>query len=254
MTDSLPSHRGRALLALVIAAAACSEAPAIDPPPPGPERWARRFLPFDPEWISESQIPRRPQVEPAMVIWELSEVDPTRAPTAAEAGAAEDLVRRCRAVAEEKGWFEFRRGIDAGYRLMEGDRRHYVNEAYLFDDAVLDCTRPEFLMYYGTPRGKLLAGVMFYAPAADRRGPQIGGPLTLWHYHIWFRPKCLRDGLLITGEGRSGCRDGKASHRSPEMLHVWFVDHPQGPFATTMSLDRATLDAAVEAATDANVP
>lgn len=68
----------------------------------------------------------------------------------------------------------------------------------------------------------------------EARGPQVGGPLTLWHYHVWFRPKCLRGGLLSTGEGRNGCRDGEPSHRSPEMLHLWFLDHPMGRFATTM--------------------
>jgi hypothetical protein len=239
--------RLRGVIAGGLALLACSEPPPIPEPPPGPPRLARRFLPFDPSWIPESEVPRRPQIEPAMVIWEVSEPDPTAPPTPAQRTAAAALVARCREEAERRGWFDFRQGLADGYRLMVGDRRHYVNAEHLFDDAVLDCTRPEFLMYYGTPRGKLLAGVMFYARAADERGPQIGGPLTLWHYHIWFRPKCLRGGLLLTGEGRNGCRDGDPSHRSPEMLHVWFLDHPDGPFATTMWLDREHLDAALEA-------
>jgi hypothetical protein len=225
----------------------CGEPAPIPEPPPGPERLARRFLPFDARWIREADIPHRPQVEPAMAIWELSESDPEAPPTPEQRGAAEALVAHCRESAERKGWFEFQRGLADGYRLMVGDRRHYVNEAFLFDDAVLDCERPEYLMYYGTPQGKLLAGVMFYAAGLDQRGPQIGGPLTLWHYHIWFRPKCLRGGLLLTGEGRKGCRDGEPSHRSPEMLHVWFLEHPDGPFATTMWLDREVLEAAIRA-------
>jgi hypothetical protein len=95
-----------------------------------------------------------------MVIWELSEADPRRQPTAEQQAAASALVARCRGVAERKGWFEFQQGLADGYRLMKGDLRHYVNEAFLFDDALLDCERPEYLMYYGTPQGKLLAGAM----------------------------------------------------------------------------------------------
>ena len=182
-----------------------------------------------------------------MVIWEVSEPDPNGKPSPAQRAAADDLVVRCREVAERRGWFSFEQGLADGYRLMVGDRRHYVNEEYLFDGAALDCERPEFLMYYGTPRGKLLVGLMFYANGPDQRGPQTGGPLTRWHYHIWFRSKCLRGGLLLTGEGKNGCADGDPSHRSPEMLHVWFLDHPDGPFATAMWLDREHLEAAIEA-------
>jgi len=241
----------RLLLSLTLATAsialACDGSPPGDPSPSASDRWARRFLPFDPGWIPEHEVPSRPQVEPAMVIWEVSQHDPALAATPQQRAAASELADRCLSVAERRGWFEFQRGLDDGYQLMVGDRRHYVNEAFLFDDAVLDCERPEFLMYYGTPRGKLLAGVMFYAATADARGPQIGGPLTLWHYHVWFRAKCMRDGLLILRDAQKGCRNGEPSHRSPEMLHVWFLDHPDGRFATTMWLDRAQLDAAIEA-------
>lgn len=244
------SRRGlQRRLAVALAAtamlSACDESPRIPEPAPGPERSARKFLPFEPGWVQESDIPRRPQVAPAMVIWEVSEFAPGAHATPAQQAAADSLAARCYAAAQRHGWFEFERGLADGYRLMTGDRRHYVREDYLFDDAVLDCERPEFLMYYGTPKGKLLAGLMFYAPGLAERGPQIGGPLTVWHYHIWFRAKCLRGGLLLTGEGRDGCRVGEPSHRSPEMLHLWFLDHPDGRFATTMWLDREQLDAAI---------
>jgi len=224
---------------------ACSEPLRVAEPGPEAERYARSFLPFEPGWVRESDIPERPQVTPAMVIWEVSELAPTTQTTPAQQAAADALVARCAAAARRHGWFEFEKGLADGYRLMTGDRRHYVNEDYLFDDAVLDCERPEFLMYYGTPKGKILTGLMFYAPGLTERGPQIGGPLTVWHYHIWFRAKCLRGGLLLTEAGPNGCRDGAPSHRSPEMLHLWFLDHPEGRFATTMWLDREQLDAAI---------
>ena len=44
---------------------------------------------------------------------------------------------------------------------------------------------------------------------------------------------------LITGlpdqDGR--CERGVPMHRSPEMLHIWLVDHPRGPFSTSMYLE-----------------
>ncbi|MEZ4215896.1 MAG: hypothetical protein R3E88_05410 [Myxococcota bacterium] len=234
-----------AAFAACAALSGCGDAPPIPPPPPGPPRFAHRFLPASDAWIPESQVPRTPQDEPHMVIWELSEHAPDVAPTPAQEAAARDLVARCRAAAEAHGWFAFEKGLADGYHLLAGDRRHYVNEEYLFDGRVLDCERPEFLMYYGTPQGKLLAGVMFYASALDARGPQIGGNRTLWHYHVWKIPMCLRDGLLIVDQARGGaCREGEPAHRSPEMLHVWFLDHPDGPFATTMWLSREDLEAA----------
>ena len=202
-----------------------------------------------PTWVKESDIPREPQKSPPMVIWEVSEIRSSksrRLPTSYAAGDA--LAARCLScTAEHNGWFEFSQGLADGYHLLAGDRRHYVRDEYLFDDAELDCNRPEFLMYYGTPKGKMLAGLMFYVSRPDRRGPQIGGASTLWHYHIWSKPKCLIDGLLLVSEARDGrCARGEPRYRSPEMMHIWFLDHPDGRFATTMWLGRERLDAALE--------
>jgi len=238
----------RALAAAgLVLVAACSERPPIAPPPPGPERLARRFLPFDEGWIPEREIPRVPQSQPHMVIWEVSAWPGGTAPTPEQRRAADALAARCEAVARERGWFDFEAGLRDGFHLMPGDYRHYVNEEHLFDDVVLDCERPEFLMYYGTPQGKVLAGMMFYVARPDERGPQIGGPLTVWHYHVWAKAKCLRGGLLVTAEAVDGeCAEGEPRFRSPEMLHVWFLDHPDGRFGTTMWLDRDDLAAALE--------
>jgi len=234
------------LLCLVLTIACEAERRVADPPP-GPDRFARRFLPFDAAWNKESEIPREPQKSPPMVIWEVSEVDPRSEPTREQLAAGEALAARCLATAERKGWFEFSQGLADGYHLLAGDRRHYVRDEYIFDDAELDCDRPEFLMYYGTPKGKMLAGLMFYVSRPDRRGPQVGGPNTLWHYHIWSRAKCLVDGLLLVSEAQKGrCARGEPRYRSPEMMHIWFLDHPEGRFATTMWLDREQLDAALE--------
>ena len=92
-----------------------------------------------------------------------------------------------------------------------------------------------------------LAGLMFYTRRSDERGPQVGGPLTRWHYHVWASPNCLVDGLLSVGSPRDGrCARGEPAHRSPEMLHVWFLDHPEGPFATSMWLKPDQLRTLIE--------
>jgi len=120
-----------------------------------------------------------------------------------------------------------------------------VNEEYLLDGRTLDPERPEYLMYYDTSRGKSLVGFMFYVSEIDERGEQIGGPLTVWHYHVWSRPHCFaKRGLLAVGfAGPEGeCERGEPSFRSAEMLHVWLVDHPHGPFATRMRIDPRLLE------------
>jgi hypothetical protein len=40
------------------------------------DRYARRVLPFDPEWKRESEIPVGPQRYPRMVMWEVSNYPP----------------------------------------------------------------------------------------------------------------------------------------------------------------------------------
>ena len=117
---------------------------------------------------------------------------------------------------------------------MGKDKEHYPSHEYLFDDKVLDPDRPEFLMYSDTPRGKLLVGYMFFTRTNEEKGPQPGGALTAWHYHPWQpQGRCLLKGLLPVGrpDASGQCAEGVLVMRSPEMMHVWFVDHPLGPFA-----------------------
>jgi hypothetical protein len=201
-----------------------------------PPRYARSFLPRDSAWIPEREIPSTPQSEPDMVIWELDESPSSEG--IAEEVSADAFVIASWAAAKRHGWFDFQRGRSDGYHLLQGDRRHYYNEEYLFDDVILDPDRPEFLMYYGTPKGQKLAGLMFYTRSIEERGPQIGGSLTRWHFHVWATPKCIVGGLLPLGRAdeETGCERGVPGHRSPEMLHVWFLEHPEGPFATSMWL------------------
>ena len=38
-----------------------------------PDRLARRFIPFNSDWIPESEVPKEPQKSPNMVIWEFTD-------------------------------------------------------------------------------------------------------------------------------------------------------------------------------------
>jgi len=210
-------------------------------------RLARRFLPVGSQWIPEERIPKEPQEKPRMVIWELSSFV-GRAPSEAQEKAAERLYRESLAAAHARGWFDFQAGMKDGYKLLHGDKRHYFNEEYLYDDRLLDPERPEFLMYFGPPEGHKLAGRLVSVRHPRERGPQIGGAKTAWHYHVWSEGMCLVKGLLSVGPvpPTGSCARGTATHRSPEMLHVWFLDHPGGRFATSMWLKPAQLEALME--------
>ena len=48
----------------------------------------------------------------------------------------------------------------------------------------------------------------------------------------------MLQGLLPVGrpDERDHCTEGQVEHTSPEMIHLWLIDHPKGRFATNMSL------------------
>ena len=187
-----------------------------------------------------------------MVLWELTAFEPGTPPTQAQRSKAQAFVEECYRAALEHGWYDFKQGLADGYQLMFEDRRHYENREYILDDRVLDPDRPEFLMYYGTPRGKRLSGFMFYVDTPLGHGPQPGGNLTVWHYHIWKRTLCLLDGLISVGiADRSGCcSEGTPTHRSPEMIHVWLIDHPGGAYTTSMMIEPRLFSSLVEKRND----
>ncbi len=84
---------------------------------------------------------------------------------------------------------------------------HYLNPAYQRDSEVLDPDRPKALVYANTSKGTVLLGAMYLMPEPGDSGPRIGGCLTQWHAHS------LR------------------GWETPEMMHVWTVNVPGGPFS-----------------------
>jgi hypothetical protein len=175
-----------------------------------------------------------------MWIWEFSDFPPDTEPTAEQQAAAEEMIERCHEAAIRHGWDDVNQAIADNFILPPQDNNHYRNDDYRRDDQILDPDHPEFLMYYPLDGKAKLAGFMFYTRSYEEHGPQFGGPLTLWHYHTWRDPHCVPwDLATVTGK----CLEGKPSYRTPEMIHVWLVDRPEGPFATSMLILPEILEA-----------
>ena len=160
-------------------------------------------------------------------------------PTPEQRRHAQDLIERSRESAVRHGWFDYNYAAKDGFRLLPGDEIHYVNPAYALDDVQLDPDRPEFLLFLDTPAGKRLAAFMFLTRGPDDHGSQVGGPLTLWHYHAWADPVCLIERRIVVNrpDASGRCAEGVPVTRSPEMMHVWLIKSaPGGAFATSMAL------------------
>lgn len=224
-------HRSRVRLSVLSGlvvyglALSCSQEPAQQ------DRYAYRVVPPSEEWTVESKIPPRRQG-----IWELSRFAPGTPPTPEQQRAADDLVERAFAAALRHGWHDVDKAIADGFIQPPKDPHHYQNTNYKLDDRILDPDRPEYLMYHPLDGKPYLTGFMFFARTRTERGAQIGGPLTVWHFHTWRRPQCVIEGMLPRGWGSSDgtCEEGVPMYSSGEMLHVWLIDRPDGPFSSSM--------------------
>jgi hypothetical protein len=110
-----------------------------------------------------------------------------------------------------------------------GVQRHLKNAAYQKDGRTLDTLRPELLVYATDGERYLLLGVAYTMEKAGQPGPEIGGSLTRWHTHnICFT--LLPPGFgLVSPFGT--CPLGAVAVTLPEMMHVWTIDSPGGPYA-----------------------
>lgn len=134
--------------------------------------------------------------------------------------------------------------INSGYKPMEPEGlpiMHYVNDAYFTSADVLRPDHVQSLIYYNSPKGPVLIGAMYIMPSLGMPGPEIGGPLTSWHRHDNL---CFdrTTGVIVafTRDGNSkdksgSCPRGSSNRMTPEMLHVWLIANPQGPFGSDMA-------------------
>ena len=189
------------------------------------------------KWEPVREIDSRSQSLP-QELYEVTQFPNGEQPTSEQRRRAEAFIKQCMESARRHGWFEFAKAVKDGYTLMYADMVHYVNMEYALDDRQLDPDRPEFLFFTDTPAGKRLVAFMFLALGPEDHGQQIGGPLTVWHFHSWSLPICLRNRRVAVADtdAKGRCADGVPTLRSPEMLHVWMVNRPEGPFATAMTI------------------
>lgn len=200
------------------------------------------------EWMPAEELSTRDYP-----LIETSQYHPDCKPTPQQEAWAEDFLHRSYLSAVEHGWFDYDKGAEDGFVPYKPNARngnHFVNVEYSLDDRILDPERPEYLMYYKTADGGMqLVGFMYFVRELEEKGPQPGGPLTVWHYHQFAIPGCLYNMQMFSAkEGPDGyyCEDGDlVGHESPEMLHIWFVDHPEGDYATSMTLPPGVLEGGI---------
>lgn len=168
--------------------------------------------------------------------------------TEAQKNAATALYEKTLKSTQNKGLFDFSKSLADGYIDDPAtDSVHYTNYNYIFDGDFLNPEEPEYLMFYKTTKGYLLAGVMFIQDDLNVHGEQIGGPETVWHFHSHGAGMCLpmnipEESLKKNHVSRAHCPKGQILlTSSPEMLHVWFIEHPQGRFASSMAIDESLL-------------
>jgi hypothetical protein len=165
-------------------------------------------------------------------------------PTSAQMEAALQLIDATKAAAAK--YKDRQVAIDAGYKPMEPEGlgiMHYVNGAYFTRADILRPDRVQSLIYYNSPKGPVLIGAMYIMPSLGMPGPEIGGSLTTWHHHdnLCFDRTTgvivafTRDGSSDSNDKSGTCPRGSSNRVTPEMLHVWLIANPQGPFGSDMA-------------------
>lgn len=200
------------------------------------ERYANLYQPHEePEWIPEDEVSLEDNA-----MYEVTRY-PDEEPTEEHIDEAWEVYKESYEGAEERGFFDFENAVDADY--VEVDDIHYVNEEYYLNDENLNPYQPESLVYYDVPGSsdeddKVLAGIMYHTHELEAEGEQFGGPLTVWHYHTYPGDDMYcHESVLNTGtelDGYECAEDDTMKPRGGEMIHVWFVEHPKGPFSSDM--------------------
>ena len=151
--------------------------------------------------------------------------------------------------AKEKGWFNRTKAKEDGFYWPKYTGNHNINDEFWRDNRTLDPERPEFLIYRENNSNNsanmtgsdMLLGVMYMVNTVEKDGEQIGGPLTKWHYHTSANKNCYYNGFPRGKREVENCPERYISNSSPEMMHIWFVDHPEGVFATKMTVPEGAI-------------
>jgi hypothetical protein len=161
----------------------------------------------------------------------------TALPTAAQVIAAGQLIKETDASLAR--YRNVQAAFAAGYTyvLRTNGEEHLLydgaNPAY----AGLNPQHPSSLVYaINMPHHPpILLGAM-YIESGNVNGPQVGGGLTRWHAHLVV---CDGGKPTIAGFGvqlRGFCNPATWHYRyTAQMLHVWVVPYPGGPFSDDLS-------------------
>lgn len=150
-------------------------------------------------------------------------------PTAAQIEAADEIAAQTKAALAR--YTDIRAAIAAGYEpsvQSTGLRVHLENKAYENDGRVLDPQHPEMLMYAIADGRATLLGAVFQMPRAGMPGPTPGGPITRWHAHDVCLTLLPPSYEVVDVYGT--CPLFSVALTVGEMMHLWVIDHPGGPF------------------------
>lgn len=162
----------------------------------------------------------------------------TDAPTAAQESAAVRLVDAT--WADAKKYQSLAAAKAAGFRPVTPTGRpvvHYIDAANYRTTRrggpILNPSAPQSLVYANTPKGAVLAAVMYIAGPRTGTPPDPGGCLTQWHVHtnLCFGHASGHGGAGVVGLADPTCPAGSRNRVSPPMLHIWLAPIPGGPTA-----------------------
>jgi hypothetical protein len=114
---------------------------------------------------------------------------------------------------------------------------HYIKPSLIEDDAFLDPTQPESLVYTVDGDKRTLAGAMYIASARPTDDPSLldfAGPLMQWHNHgnlCWSTGPDGTPRVVGITDANGNCANGVNTGGENPMVHVWVTPHPCGVFA-----------------------
>jgi len=114
-----------------------------------------------------------------------------------------------------------------------GAKRHFSSAANKKDGVTLDPARPEMLVYGVDGDRYVLLGAVYQMEEAGKPGPAFAGPVAQWHSHnicVTVLPPAFS---LVSPFG--SCPLASVDVTLPQMIHVWTIDNPGGPYAQDLS-------------------
>jgi hypothetical protein len=123
---------------------------------------------------------------------------------------------------------------------------HFINGALIEDDALLDPSAPESLVYNVVDGQRTLAGAMYIASSRPTDDPSLtdwAGPLMTWHKHdnlCWAVDANGQAKVVGIVDADGNCANGVRAGGGNPMVHVWITPHPCGVFAALEGVGAGT--------------